>query len=63
MVIQLATIGYVAAGTIFAAAFLARGLTAVDPAARDAGLAFRAILIPGVVGLWPYLLIRWVRSR
>ena len=61
--IQLATIGYLAAGAAFAAAFLARGLAVVDPAARGAGLAFRAILFPGVAGLWPYLLLRWVRSR
>ncbi len=60
---QAVVFGYLAAGAIFAAAFLARGLTVVDPAARGAGLAFRAILIPGVVGLWPYLLLRWVRSR
>lgn len=60
---QAVALGYLAAGAVFAAAFLARGLASVDPAARGAGFAFRAILIPGVVGLWPYLLIRWVRSR
>lgn len=61
--LQATVLGYLAAGTIFAAVFLARGLARVDPAARSASLGFRAILIPGVVGLWPYLLIRWVRAR
>ena len=61
--LQAAVLVYLALGAVIAVAFLARGLAAVDPAARGAGFGFRAILIPGILGLWPYLLLRWVRSR
>ncbi len=50
---------YLAAGAAFAAAFHALGLTRLDPAARGAGLAFRALITPGVVLLWPVMAWRW----
>ena len=61
--LQAAVLVYLALGAVFGVAFLARGLEVVDPAARGTGFGFRAILIPGILGLWPYLLLRWVRSR
>lgn len=53
---------YAAAGALFAAAFAARGVNAVDPAARHSGLAFRLLIIPGVIAFWPLLLRRWVQA-
>lgn len=54
---------YAAAGVLFALPFLAWGLPRIDPAARGSSLAFRLIILPGTVALWPVLLRHWLRSR
>lgn len=53
---------YAAAGTLFAAAFVARGVNAMDPAACNAGIGFRLLIVPGVIVFWPLLLRRWVQA-
>ncbi len=50
---------YGVAGLAVAGAFLLFGLDRVDPAARGAH-AFRPLLVPGLVLLWPLVLWRWV---
>lgn len=50
--------GYGVAGLVAAAAFLIFGVGRIDPSARNA-YAFRPMLIPGVVLLWPLVLARW----
>ncbi len=50
---------YVAAGAVFAAAFLGWGLSRVDPVGRQGTTGFRLIILPGVVALWPVLLFKW----
>jgi hypothetical protein len=60
----LATTGaYIVVGGVFAVVFLARGIGKVDPAAAASGTAFRLIVTPGVVALWPVLLWRWKESH
>jgi hypothetical protein len=54
---------YLAAGVLFALAFLFRGIERVDRAARGAGWGFRCLIAPGVVALWPWLLRRWRQAR
>ena len=49
---------YGAAGLAVAAVFLLWGIDRIDPAATGA-YAFRPLLIPGVVLLWPAVLLRW----
>jgi hypothetical protein len=49
---------YVCCGGAVAAAFLAFGLDRIDPSARG-GLAFRPLLVPGLVLLWPLVLVKW----
>ncbi|MBI1213804.1 MAG: hypothetical protein GC190_20275 [Alphaproteobacteria bacterium] len=51
---------YGGAGLLFAVAFLTFGVGRIDPAARGSGLGFRLIILPGVVALWPLMLIRWI---
>lgn len=41
-----------------ALAFLTIGVSRVDPPAKGA-FAFRPLLLPGVVALWPLVLGRW----
>ena len=49
---------YAALGAGVAAAFLLFGIERVDPAARGA-YAFRPLLVPGLMLLWPLVLCRW----
>lgn len=46
-------------GAATAAAFLLVGIDRVDPGARGS-YAFRPLLVPGVVVLWPLVLMRWI---
>jgi hypothetical protein len=45
-------------GTLVALAFLAVGIERIMPAARGA-YAFRPLLLPGLVLLWPVVVWRW----
>ena len=51
---------YTAAGAVFALAFLVLGLSRIDNGAKGAGLMFRLLILPGLIALWPLMLIRWV---
>ncbi len=57
IIVALAT-AYAALGMAVAVAFLLLGLERVDPAARGA-YAFRPLLLPGLVLLWPLVAWRW----
>ena len=61
MIVLLAVAVYAAVGVVIAAAFLAFGVTRV-PAPATVTLGARIMLFPGAVALWPYVLIRWLRS-
>ena len=52
--------GYV--GLAVAAAFLLIGIERVDAGARRA-YAFRPLLIPGCIVLWPLVILRWVAAE
>jgi hypothetical protein len=51
-------LAYGAVGLLIAAVFLLVGLDRVSPAARGA-YAFRPLLVPGLVLLWPLVVVRW----
>jgi hypothetical protein len=51
---------YLAAGILFAAAFVIAGVDKVDPAARGATTGFRVLIVPGSALLWPLLARRWL---
>jgi VIT1/CCC1 family predicted Fe2+/Mn2+ transporter len=52
---------YLAIGVMVALGFVILGVTRVDHAAKGA-YAFRALLVPGIVMLWPYIGLRWLRA-
>jgi len=54
-------IAYGALGALFAVAFVTRGISRVDPAAKGTGAGFRLIVFPGSAVLWPLLLAEWIR--
>jgi hypothetical protein len=53
---------YAACGLGFGVAFVGWGVGRIDPAARGAPPAFRVIILPGVVALWPVLALQWARA-
>ena len=53
---------YLALGLVFAVAFAARGVDAIDPAASGSTRGFRVLIVPGAMILWPLLLKRWLRG-
>lgn len=57
LVVRLAQ-GYGVVGLMVCAVFLIVGIDRVDPGARGA-YAFRILLVPGIVLLWPLVLLRW----
>ena len=54
---------YLAIGSIVAVPFVIVGIGRVDPAAKAAPFTFRALVLPGVVAMWPLLLWLWISSR
>jgi hypothetical protein len=61
MTVLLVVTFYAAVGIVIAAAFLTFGVTRVLPAPAAVTLGARIMLFPGVVALWPYVLIRWLK--
>lgn len=55
--------GYLAVGAVFGLAFVARGVSRIDPAALGMPLAARVLIFPGVAALWPLMLVKWLRQR
>jgi hypothetical protein len=51
---------YTAVGGVFAVLFLLLGLPRIDKGAKGAGLGFRLLILPGLIALWPLMLIRWL---
>ena len=51
-----------AAGFAVAVAFLVFGVTRVLPEPAPVTLGAWIVLLPGTAALWPYVLIRWLRS-
>jgi hypothetical protein len=62
MIVLLALALYAAAGVAVAAAFLVFGVTRVLPEPAPVTLGARIVLFPSVAALWPYVLIRWLKS-
>ncbi len=54
---------YLAAGALFAIGFVTLGLERIDPSASHSTYGFRIVIIPGVVVLWPLLLLRIMKGR
>ena len=54
---------YLLLGLLFAIAFAARGCKVLDEGADTSGVAFRLMIVPASLLLWPHLLRRWLSAR
>jgi hypothetical protein len=52
---------YLLAGLLFGIVFVTFGVARIDPAARGTSVAFRALILPGAVAVWPLLAAKWIR--
>jgi hypothetical protein len=59
-IVQCVTI-WLAIGLVVGVAFLFLGIDRIDPAARGSH-AFRPLLLPGLILLWPFVALRWWRG-
>ncbi len=62
-IILIIAFAYVAIGLVFALAFVCRGITSVDAAAKGSSAAFRLLIVPGASALWPLMLRKWHAAR
>ncbi len=53
---------YLLVGAGFAAWFVIRGASRLDPVAQAGSWGFRILLLPGAIALWPILAIRLGRG-
>ncbi|MGF1510705.1 MAG: hypothetical protein ACFB9M_14525 [Myxococcota bacterium] len=61
--IYASILGYLGLGAVVGTAFVFRGAAVVASGARGAGWGFRVLIWPGSVGLWPFVLIRWLTAE
>jgi hypothetical protein len=54
---------YVFLGLLVGLAFVALGVTRVLPKPATVSVGARILLLPFSVAAWPYILVRWVRTR
>lgn len=57
-VIWLALAAYLAIGAVIAVLTLVFGLTRLEPSAAGLALRVRALIAPGLIALWPLVLVR-----
>ena len=53
---------YAAAGLLFALVYLIFALRRVDPGAAESPLRVKILIVPGIVALWPFLLLQWLAA-
>jgi hypothetical protein len=61
MVLLYAVAAYVVVGIAVALAFVAVGVSQLQPMPVTVGA--RILLLPGAFVLWPLVLVRWLKSR
>jgi hypothetical protein len=63
MIVLIALAVYAAAGVVVAAAFVAFGVGRVLPEPAPVAVGARVLIFPGAAALWPYVLLRWLKSH
>ena len=58
----LIALAYVLCGLAVGVPFVLRGVDRVDEAARGATVAFRLLILPGTVALWPLMAAKWIKA-
>ncbi|MEO8377095.1 MAG: hypothetical protein ABI579_05430 [Candidatus Sumerlaeota bacterium] len=59
----LVIVAYLCVGVVVSVYLHTTRLVVIDPAAKDAGFFFRLIITPGLIALWPLMLLRSRRAN
>ena len=62
MIVLIGLALYAAAGIAVATPFVAFGVTRVLPEPVPVSVGARILIFPGAAALWPYVLVRWLKS-
>jgi hypothetical protein len=62
MIVLIGLALYAAAGVAIGVAFVLFGVTCVMAEPAPVTIGARILLFPGAAALWPYVLMRWLRS-
>ena len=54
---------YALIGAVFALYFVSLGVARIDPAARTMPLQARLLIFPGVLALWPLMLVKFITQK
>ena len=54
---------YIAIGAVFALYFVTLGASRIDPAAKGMPIQARLLIFPGVMGLWPLMLVKSLTQK
>lgn len=54
--------GYAALGAVVAAAFVFVGLDRIDSSSHGS-YSFRPLIVPGLILLWPLVIMRWLAAE
>ena len=54
---------YLVIGVAIATAFLTLGLRRLDPIAAAGPVRFKLMIAPGIVALWPIMIMLWASGR
>jgi hypothetical protein len=62
MIVLIGLALYAGVGVAIGIAFAASGVTRVLPEPMPVTIGARILLFPGAAALWPYALMRWLKS-
>jgi hypothetical protein len=62
MIVLIGLALYAGVGVAIGIAFVASGVTRVLPEPMPVTIGARILLFPGAAALWPYVLMRWLKS-
>jgi hypothetical protein len=62
MIVLVGLALYAGVGVAIGIAFVASGVTRVLPEPMPVTIGARILLFPGAAALWPYVLMRWLKS-
>ncbi|MFI4882535.1 MAG: hypothetical protein ACIAQU_08125 [Phycisphaerales bacterium JB064] len=58
----VAIFAYAGLGLLLAVPMAARGVDRFDQAAAEGTWGFRVLALPGLIVLWPLVLVRWLKA-
>lgn len=62
MILLYGVAAYAAVGFVAALAFVTFGVARILPHPTTVSIGARLLLIPGAIALWPYVILRWIKS-